>query len=54
MAEKDYTLLNITGGGNERVKKEHSLQYLDPNITFGDHEIEPVLVAERIEEALNV
>lgn len=52
VGKRDHIILNITGGGEERVKREHSLQYLDPNVTFGDQEIEPDLVAERMEEAL--
>jgi cysteate synthase len=54
IGRKDCILLNITGGGNKKVKKEYSLQYLDPNITFGDQEIEPNLVAERMRATLQV
>jgi cysteate synthase len=34
--EKDsLIMLNITGGGEELFKKEHSLFYLEPHLTFG-------------------
>lgn len=29
-------MLNITGGGEERFKKEHSLFYLEPDLLFGE------------------
>ena len=36
-------MLNITGGGEERFKKEHSLHYLEPDLFFGnDPEMEEV------------
>lgn len=36
IVEKDaLIMLNITGGGEERFKREHSLHYLEPSLFFG-------------------
>ena len=37
LIDKDaLIMLNITGGGEERFKREHSLHYLEPDLLFGD------------------
>jgi cysteate synthase len=43
-------LLNVTGGGSERMRQEHPLQFLKPTLTFTPDEIHPDLVAARLEQ----
>ena len=38
VVDKDaLVMLNITGGGEERFKSEHSLHYLKPDLIFGNN-----------------
>ncbi len=45
----DCIMLNITGGGEERFKREHDLHYLKPSLVF-DYNPDPVEVVQKIEK----
>jgi cysteate synthase len=47
--KRDYILINITSGGFERMQRDDSLQYLQPDLVFSPDEICPELVTQRIE-----
>lgn len=49
---QDYVLLNITSGGCQRMQQDYSLQYLQPDLVFLPEEIEPGIVARRMEKIL--
>lgn len=45
----DYIMLNITGGGEERFRREHDLHYLKPSLVF-DYNPDPEEVVQKIEK----
>jgi cysteate synthase len=42
-------LLNITGGGAKQMQQDYPLQSLQPAIVFAPHDIQPEIVAERLD-----
>lgn len=52
MRKQDSVLLNITSGGCERMQQDYSLQYLQPDLVFLPQDIQPDVVAKRMEKFL--
>jgi cysteate synthase len=52
--QEDAVLLNITSGGCQRMEQDYSLHYLQPDVVFLPQEIEPEIVAKRMEKFLPV
>jgi cysteate synthase len=48
----EYIVLNVTGGGEERVKKELKIHFLEPLVTFTDDEIHSDGIDEMLRDVL--
>jgi cysteate synthase len=45
----DYIALNITGGGEKRLKTENNLHYLEPMLTVTEKEIRSEHIEKKLE-----
>ncbi len=50
--ESDYIAVNITGGGEKRVKQDNDIYYLKPGFLFTDEEINSEEIDRKIEDIL--
>ncbi len=48
----EYIALNVTGGGEERVKNELKIHFLEPLVTFTDDEIHSDGIDEKLQDIL--
>ena len=54
VSKSDYIAVNLTGGGEKRVKKENDTYYLEPMFRFTDNEINSDVIGNKLEDILAV
>lgn len=54
VSKSDYIAVNLTGGGEKRVKNEKDIYYLEPMLSFTDEEINSDVIGNKLEDILAV